>query len=84
MYEKVVKVTRNYQITIPSEIRERFKVKEGDFLIVSYDEEENVIKIMPFKKKRLTIKLGRNVTVEEIEKATEEFLDGTEFLIRMF
>ena len=78
MYEKVVKVTRNYQITIPSEIRERFKVKEGDFLIVSYDEEENVIKIMPFKKKRLTIKLGRNVTVEEIEKAMEEFLDGTD------
>jgi AbrB family looped-hinge helix DNA binding protein len=78
MYEKVVKVTRNYQITIPSEIRERFKVKEGDFLIVSYDEEENVVKIMPFKKKRLTIKLGRNVTVEEIEKATEEFLDGTD------
>ncbi|MGC9013861.1 MAG: AbrB/MazE/SpoVT family DNA-binding domain-containing protein, partial [Thermoproteota archaeon] len=72
-----VKVTRNYQITIPSEIRERFKVKEGDFLVVSYDEEENVIKIMPFKKKRLTIKLGRNVTVEEIEKAAEEFLDGT-------
>ncbi|MGB9759385.1 MAG: AbrB/MazE/SpoVT family DNA-binding domain-containing protein, partial [Thermoproteota archaeon] len=71
-----VKVTRNYQITIPSEIRERFKVKEGDFLVVSYDEEENVIKIMPFKKKRLTIKLGRNVTVEEIEKAVEEFLDG--------
>jgi AbrB family looped-hinge helix DNA binding protein len=69
-------VTRNYQITIPSEIRERFKVKEGDFLVVSYDEEENVIKIMPFKKKRLTIKLGRNVTVEEIEKAVEEFLDG--------
>jgi len=78
MYEKVVKVTRNYQITIPSEIRERFKVKEGDFLIVSYDEEENVVKIMPFKKKRLTIKLGRNVTVEEIEKAMEEFLDGTD------
>ena len=77
MHEKVVKVTRNYQITIPSEIRERFKVKEGDFLVVSYDEEENVIKIMPFKKKRLTIKLGRNVTVEEIEKAAEEFLDGT-------
>ncbi|MGB9894831.1 MAG: AbrB/MazE/SpoVT family DNA-binding domain-containing protein [Thermoproteota archaeon] len=77
MHEKIVKVTRNYQITIPSEIRERFKVKEGDFLVVSYDEEENVIKIMPFKKKRLTIKLGRNVTVEEIEKAAEEFLDGT-------
>ncbi|MGB9806454.1 MAG: AbrB/MazE/SpoVT family DNA-binding domain-containing protein [Thermoproteota archaeon] len=77
MHEKIVKVTRNYQITIPSEIRERFKVKEGDFLVVSYDEEENVIKIMPFKKKRLTIKLGRNVTVEEIEKAVEEFLDGT-------
>ncbi|MGC8577073.1 MAG: AbrB/MazE/SpoVT family DNA-binding domain-containing protein [Thermoproteota archaeon] len=76
MHEKIVKVTRNYQITIPSEIRERFKVKEGDFLVVSYDEEENVIKIMPFKKKRLTIKLGRNVTVEEIEKAVEEFLDG--------
>ncbi|MBO3839448.1 MAG: AbrB/MazE/SpoVT family DNA-binding domain-containing protein [Thermoproteota archaeon] len=75
MEGEVVKVTRNYQITIPSEIREKFKVREGDLLLVSYDEEENALKITQFKRKRLTLRLGRRVTVEEIEGAVEEFID---------
>ena len=72
---EVVKVTRNYQITIPAIIREKVGIKEGDYVEIIYDEKENVIKIVPFRRKRLTIKLGREVSVEEIEEAVEEFLN---------
>ncbi|MDW8033842.1 MAG: AbrB/MazE/SpoVT family DNA-binding domain-containing protein [Nitrososphaerota archaeon] len=75
MKGRIVKVTRNYQITIPSEIREKFRVQEGDLLVVSYDEEEKVLKITPFKRKRLTIRLGRRITVEEMEEAVEEAIN---------
>ncbi len=33
-----VKVTRNYQITIPAEIRRKMGLKLGDVLEVAYDE----------------------------------------------
>jgi len=72
---EVVKVTRNYQITIPATIREKIGIREGDYVEIIYDEKENVIKITPFRRKRLTIKLGRDVSVEEIEEAVEEFLN---------
>ncbi len=73
--EQVVKITRNFQVTIPAIIREKMGLKEGDFVKIIYDEHENVIKIIPIKRKRLTIKLGRQVTVEEIECAVEEMLN---------
>jgi len=43
--EQVVKVTRNYQITIPAGIRERAGIKIGDKVLIYYDEKEKVIKI---------------------------------------
>ncbi len=72
---EIVKVTRNYQITIPATIRDKVGIKEGDYVEIVYDEKENVIKIVPFKRKRLTIRLGRDVSVEEIEEIVEEFLN---------
>ncbi len=72
---KVVKVTRNYQVTIPAGVRERAGIREGDLVEVSYDEREGVVKIAPVRRKRLTIRLGRSISVEEIEKAVEEALD---------
>jgi AbrB family looped-hinge helix DNA binding protein len=75
--ECVVKVIRNYQVTIPSNIRLKANIKEGSFMKVFYDEKEGVIKLIPFKRKRLTISLGRNITVEEIEEAIREALDET-------
>ncbi|MEM1730882.1 MAG: AbrB/MazE/SpoVT family DNA-binding domain-containing protein [Nitrososphaerota archaeon] len=72
---EVVKVTRNFQVTIPSRIRSRTDIREGSFVRVIYDEVEGVIKIIPLKRKRLTVTLGRQITVEEIEKAVEEMLD---------
>ncbi|BFH72454.1 AbrB/MazE/SpoVT family DNA-binding domain-containing protein [Sulfurisphaera javensis] len=43
--EEIVKVSRNYQVTIPARIRQKFQVKEGDLVKVIFDENENVIKI---------------------------------------
>ncbi|AAY79526.1 AbrB/MazE/SpoVT family DNA-binding domain-containing protein [Sulfolobus acidocaldarius] len=45
MVEEIVKVSRNYQVTIPAKIRQKFQVKEGDLVRVIYDENENVVKI---------------------------------------
>jgi hypothetical protein len=42
-------------------------MKEGSFVKIIYDEKEGVIKLIPFKRKRLTIRLGRKIKVEEIE-----------------
>ena len=71
----VVKVTRNYQVTIPASVRAKAGIKEGDFVEISYDEREGIIKISPLRRKRLTIRLGRSISVEEIEQAVEDMLD---------
>ncbi|MCS6768852.1 MAG: AbrB/MazE/SpoVT family DNA-binding domain-containing protein [Candidatus Caldarchaeum sp.] len=73
--EEIVKITRNFQVTIPSLVRARADIKEGSFVRIFYDEAEKVIKIVPLKRKRLTLRLGRDVSVEEMEKAVEEVLD---------
>jgi len=39
----IVKVTRNYQVTIPSNIRLKADIKEGSLVKVVYDEKEGVI-----------------------------------------
>ncbi len=72
---EVVKVTRNYQVTIPATVRKKAGIREGDYVEVWFDEEEGVIKIAPARRKRLTIRLGRVVTVEEMEEGVVEFLD---------
>jgi antitoxin PrlF len=75
MSEATVKITRNYQMTIPSSVRIKAGVKEGDVVKVVYDEKEEVIKVIPKRKEKLTIKLGRKISVEEIEKAVYGLLD---------
>jgi len=69
--EQIVKITRNFQVTIPAIIRDKIGLKEGDVVKVIYDEREGVIKIVPIKRKRTTIKLGKSISVEEIEEAIE-------------
>ncbi len=75
MVEEKVKITRNYQMTIPSGVRIKSGIKEGDVVRVIYDEKEGVIKVIPNRNKKLTVKLGRKISVEEIEKAVDESLD---------
>jgi len=66
---KIVKVTRNYQVTIPAEIRNKLGIKEGDYLKV--DLEGNKIVIVKLEQKRKTIKLGKPLDIEEIERSIE-------------
>ncbi|EZQ12044.1 MULTISPECIES: AbrB/MazE/SpoVT family DNA-binding domain-containing protein [Acidianus] len=41
----VMKVSRNYQVTIPFNIRQKFPVREGDLVRVVYDDDEKVVKL---------------------------------------
>ncbi len=71
----LVKVTRNYQVTIPADVRKRAKIKEGDLVDVEYDEKEGVIKIRKVGRKKVRIKLGRPLSPEKIEKLIEDAAD---------
>jgi|YelNatPaOPRAMG01_1025707.scaffolds.fasta_scaffold33702_4 AbrB family looped-hinge helix DNA binding protein len=73
--EQIVKVTRNYQITIPATIRAAMEIREGDVVKVVYDEHEGVIKVIPLRRRRTVIRLGRSISVEEIEKAVEMMMN---------
>jgi AbrB family looped-hinge helix DNA binding protein len=67
-----VKVTRNFQITIPVEMREKLDIKEGDYVEVALDEREGAIIVKPYRRKWTTLKLGRRLTPEEIEEIVRE------------
>ncbi|MEM0362674.1 MAG: AbrB/MazE/SpoVT family DNA-binding domain-containing protein [Saccharolobus sp.] len=47
--EEIVKVSRNYQVTIPAKVRQKFQIKEGDLVKVTFDENEGVVKIQLLK-----------------------------------
>jgi AbrB family looped-hinge helix DNA binding protein len=63
------KVTRGYQITIPAEIREETNIEIGDQLTLILEAETNTVKIIVPRKSRTPIKLGRDITPEEIEES---------------
>ncbi len=70
-----VKVTRNYQITIPAEIRRKLNLRLGDVLDVSYDEERGEIVLRKVVEQRRTLKSGRKLTPEEIENLIKEGIE---------
>lgn len=70
----VSKVTRNYQVTIPLEIREKLGIKVGDYIMFEVRGDEIVIKA--YKRPWSTIKLGRKVSVEEIEEIADKAFDN--------
>ncbi len=69
----ITKVTRNYQITIPAEIRKALGIKEGEYLSVELRGDEIVIK--KARKKWKTFRLGRKLTAEELERISEEAIE---------
>ncbi|MCU7787600.1 AbrB/MazE/SpoVT family DNA-binding domain-containing protein [Pyrobaculum sp. 3827-6] len=68
-----VKVTRNYQITIPAGYRKKLGIKIGDVVTI-YMEGDRLV-LVPAKRRRITFKAGRTVNVEELERAVEKALD---------
>ncbi|GAB6136277.1 AbrB/MazE/SpoVT family DNA-binding domain-containing protein [Thermococcus prieurii] len=68
----VTKVTRNYQITIPAEIRKALGIKQGEYLTVELRGDEIVIRKAEVEWP--SIDLGKDFTPEEIEKNAEKIL----------
>lgn len=69
-----VKVTRNYQVSIPAEIRRLLGIKLGDILEVRYDEEREEIILRKVEERRRTLRAGRRLSPEEIERLIEHGL----------
>ena len=70
-----VKVTRNFQITIPAEIREKLSIRVGDYVDVTYDKKEGAVIVRPYRRKWTTYTLGRKLTPEDIEGIISEMND---------
>jgi len=68
-----VKVTRNYQVTIPASIRNRLGIREGDILEFLVEGDKIIIKKATSVRPR--VRLGKRLTVEEIERDIERGLD---------
>ncbi|MHA1273439.1 MAG: AbrB/MazE/SpoVT family DNA-binding domain-containing protein [Promethearchaeota archaeon] len=65
---KPVKVTNNGMITIPSYLRKKYNIKDGDKVFIF--EDEGILKIIPIKSSE---ELRKNsYTVEEMKKIMEE------------
>lgn len=71
-----VKVTSNFQITIPLEVREKLGIKEGDFVDSTLDEKEGIIIVKPYRRKWTTVRFNRTITQEDIDNAIEEALNN--------
>ena len=69
----VTKVTRNYQITIPAEIRKALGIKQGEYLTVELRGDEIVIKRA--KRTWKTFRLGRKLAAKELERISEEAME---------
>jgi antitoxin PrlF len=74
--QKIVKVTRKGQTTIPAEIREKLGIKEGDELAVEATEQEVIFKLIPRIEECAGIFAGHaDVTAlkKELDKLREEY-----------
>ncbi len=74
MIEAYAKVTRNYQVTIPLEIRERLGIKEGDLVKFILDERSGKVYLVRVTERRIRLRAHRKLTIEEIEEIIERGL----------
>lgn len=65
-----VKITRNYQLTVPAEVRDALNIREGDVVEVLVEGDGAVI--VTLKRKKITFRVGQTFTVEELEQEVEK------------
>ena len=70
----ITKVTRNYQITVPRDIREQAKIAEGDKLVVTMENDE--IKIKKFDKDVFEKAFGSWKSVKDSIKYVKDIRNG--------
>lgn len=68
----LVTVTRNYQITLPEEIRRKKGIKEGDRVVAKLDEEGNIV-----------IEIVKGSIVEETFGTWKDEVEGVEYASRL-
>ena len=67
-----VKVTRNFQITIPASARERIGVKVGDVLVAELQDGKIVLEKKTSDIADLHIKLGKKIDWRDVEATVRE------------
>ncbi len=67
-----VKITRNYQTTIPADIRNKLGIKIGDRLIVHIDKDRIIMEKPKGDITKILIKLDRNIDAEYVEKVIRD------------
>ncbi len=74
MKEVRAKVTRNYQVTIPIEVRKLLGIEIGSYVRFVIDESSKRVYIEKVGCERKTLRLGRKLDPEEIERVIEKGL----------
>ena len=69
MAEKSVKVTNKGMISIPANIRKKYNIKDGDYIVVK-EEENGTIKLIPIED--INSLRNRALTVEESREIFEQ------------
>ncbi|RLE60184.1 MAG: hypothetical protein DRJ35_03995 [Thermoprotei archaeon] len=68
----IVKINDDYTIKLPPLLLEELDVKPGMYATIIREGDMLVVK---FKAKRTSYRVGKDITVEEMEKSVEEMLD---------
>ena len=71
LLEVRVKVTRNYQVTIPLEVRERLGIRVGDVVRFVVDDVSGRVYLEKVSGERKRIRLGKALSPEDIERLIE-------------
>jgi len=69
---KKVKVTRNYQVTIPSSVREKIGIKVGNVLVADVEGDRIIFEKRSGDITKLKFKLGRKFDWRDVERAANE------------
>jgi len=63
-----VKITRNYQTTIPADIRNKLGIKIGDRILVYIDKDRIIMEKPKGDITKISIKLDKKIDAEYVEK----------------
>jgi AbrB family looped-hinge helix DNA binding protein len=67
-----VKVTRNYQVTIPAAVREKLGVAVGDILVADVQDSKVTFEKKSSDISKLRIRLNRKIDWQDVEGAVRE------------
>ena len=69
---KQVKVTRNYQVTLPAEARERLGVSVGDVLVADLEGGKITFEKKAYDITTMKIRLGKKIDERDVKDAIRE------------